>query len=360
MNKVSRGSTITFIVVLCCSVVSAAGSLSWRTSWSAVQGAARKSGKPIIAYIYENERPACVEMEKTTYSDAKVVAALKSFELLALNGDSQASRAFCEHYKVGTRFFAREDQNRDERSAVPAFLFLDADGREYYRTHGFYPPDAFVQVLGQVSKVIEYQCALAKQPDNARAAADLAHLYLLLTRPELALPLLKQAIQCDPNNDAGARADAELDQIIVSIPDDPELGFRNLIAYQFNRPETKRALEIKYYMAVAQLAAGKDALAEKILLDFASIPPFLPDDSPVQGAQYGYQVEKGDRIVGFWDLDDIAQVREKVRALPEDPDKCKYVRRPMNPDYRNPWTAQADLLLKQLRAAQAAPKPPAH
>ena len=51
------------------------------------------------------------------------------------------------------------------------------------------------------------------------------------------------------------RADAELDLTLLTIPENPDLAFRQLVAYQFNNPESKRALEVRYYMAVAQIAA---------------------------------------------------------------------------------------------------------
>jgi hypothetical protein len=46
-------------------------------------------------------------------------------------------------------------------------------------------------------------------------------------------------------------------------------------------------------------------------------------------------------------------VKQKVRELKEDPRQCRFLRKAINPDYRNPWTEKADLLLRQLRELQA-------
>lgn len=328
-------------------------------SWAAAQAAARVSGKFIFVYIYEHNQEGCLAMENT-FSDAAVVRALQGYEMLALNGDARQNREFCEHYRVGTRYDEGRAGTEDGRmafAAIPAFLFLDYNGREYYRTYGSYAPDTFLLLLGQVARVIEYQCALAQRPQDARVHADLGRLYLEMSRTALGKPLLEKAIKLDPDNNTGARADAELDLTILSIPADPVMALRNLVAYQFNHPGTRRLFEIHFYMAVAQLAAGREDQAEKILLDFAAIPPFLNDDQGLQGVQYGYLVERDGRQVGFWPLDNQDEVRRQVREAKEDPDKCRFTRRAINPDYRNPWTEKADLLLKQLLAEQEKRKP---
>jgi len=342
----------------CCSLAPAAD-LHRHTAWADAQAAARTSGKFIFAYVYQRGHDACVAMENNTFGNEDVIAALQGYEMLSLNGDTAQNRDFCDRYHVGTRYNEEQDQDEGKTAfaAVPALLFLDRSGTEYYRTYGFHAPDVFLHLLGQVAKVIEWRCALGQQPQNARLHADLGRLYLEMNRQATGRPLLEAAVKLDPNNEAGARADAELDLILLSMPDDPMLALRSLVAYQFNHPETTRLLEIHFYMAVAQLAAGKEAQAERILLDFAAIPAFLADDRGLAGVQYGYLVERGGKQVGFWLVDDEAQVRKQVREAGEDPDKCRLSRKPINPDYRNPWTEKADLLLKQLRDEQAKRKP---
>lgn len=289
---------------------SAQTEIRWEKDLGAAQAAARQHQKYMLVYVYEPRHSACVEMDRSTFSDPKVVAAMNAFETVAVNGDASTNKAFCERYKVGLQ--SNEDKGvKMNFSAIPGYLFLDADGKEYFRAFGYYPPLLFIGLLQDAARVIELTNKVALNPGDARAQADLGHLYLGLERDELGKPLLEKAIKLDPENAAGARADAELDLLVLTIPDNPELAGRNLVAFQFNYPGTTRTLEIRYFLAVAQIAAGKLEQAEKILLDFSSIPAKLDAGTPTE--------------------------RD-------------------NPDYRNPWTVRADLLLKQLRALQAEPR----
>jgi thioredoxin-related protein len=288
----------------------AADDLTWHGTWNEASQAAQKSHKYVLVYVHENGHPASVEMNKTLLVD-EVTEALTAFEPLALSGSSESNAAFCEKYHVGARrpklWGPQETQDRIDASATPAYLFLAPSGREYYRTCGFYPPAAFIEMLQQAAQIIDLTNKVEAFPNDARAHADLGHLYLTVERPELGRPLLEKAVKLDAHNALGVRSEAELDLTILLIPDDPQLAFRQLVAYQFNNPETKRGLELRYYMAVAELANEHMDQAERILRDFQSIPPNVVDGKPT------------------------------------------------NPDYTNPWTEKADLLFRQLMKAQEAP-----
>ncbi|MHB8997286.1 MAG: hypothetical protein ACYC63_18730 [Armatimonadota bacterium] len=307
--------TILSIITLALALTGAANAaedLTWHRTWEEASRAAQKSRKYVLVYVHENGHPASVEMNNTLQVD-QVTEALAAFEVLALSGSSEANAAFCEKYRIGARrpklWGAQETADRIDASATPAYLFLDASGREYYRTCGYYPPVPFIDMLGQAAQIIDWTNKLATSPNDARASADLGHLYLTLERSDLGKPLLEKAIKLDPQNATGARSDAELDLTILMIPDNPQLAFRQLVAYQFNNPETKRGLELRYYMAVAELANNHFEQAQRILMDFQSIPPNIVDNKPT------------------------------------------------NPDYTNRWTVMADLLLKQLLDSQkTAPK----
>lgn len=280
-----------------------AADLVWHNNWETAQAAAQASGKYLLAYVYHPSHAACVEMDRSTFQDPQVITAINNFEFLAFNSTAAAARPFCEKYRVGVRSNVDKGLEMDF-AAVPAYLFLDASGREYYRAFGYYPPPAFLSLLQQVTQMLHLTRQLDTQAANPRLLADLGHLYLEMERPELGRPPLEQAVKLDPENRAGALADAELDLTILSIPDDPLAAFSRLMRHRFTYPHTQRGLEVRYFMAVAQLAGGRVEAAERILMDFAAIPP---SDDPQS-------------------------------------------------DYRNPWTVRADLLLKQLREpAPAAP-----
>lgn len=279
-------------------VFAAEDTFEWAKSWPEAQAAARPAGKCILAYIYQPRQAACVEMDNT-FADEAVIKVINRFAPLALSASANANRDFCAKYGVGIRTNADKGMEMDF-AAVPAYLFLDTTGKEYYRTFGFYPAPRFVEMLEHVLQLAEGLKALPQRPNDARLHADLGQVYFDLERTDLGKPYLEQAIKLDPDNAAGARADAELNLAIIAIPDNPDLAFRQLIAYQFNNPESKRSLEIRYYMAVAELANNHRDQAERILLDFQSIPPIVVDGKPT------------------------------------------------NPDYTNRWTEMADLLYKQL------------
>jgi len=272
--------------------------LNWATTWQAAQAAARPAGKCILAYVYQPRQTACVAMDRT-FTDDAVVKIINRFAPLALNGTATANRDFCAKYGVGMRSNADKGLQMDF-AATPAYLFLDGTGKEYYRTFGFYQAARFVEMLEHVSELVNDLSALPQRPDDALLNADLGRVYLDLERTDLGKPYLERTVKLDPENATGARADAELNLAIISIPDNPDLAFRQLVAYQFNNPESKRGLEIRYYMAVAELANNHRDNAERILLDFRSIPPNVVDGKPT------------------------------------------------NPDYTNHWTELADLLYQQL------------
>ncbi|MEI6502428.1 MAG: hypothetical protein WCP21_15560, partial [Armatimonadota bacterium] len=266
------------LVLIAGAALAADDTLEWGTTWQDAQTASRASGKCVLAYIYQPRQAACVEMDKTFTSEA-VVKTINQFVPLALNGSSSANRAFCAKYGVGVRSNADKGLDMDF-AATPAYLFLDGTGKEYYRTFGFYPAALFVEMLDHVSRLVTDLNALAQRPTDAVLNADLGQQYLYLEHTDLGKPYLEKAVKLDPENTTGARADAELNLAIISIPENPDLAFRQLIAYQFNNPESKRGLELRYYMAVAELANEHRDKAKRILLDFQSIPPNAVNGKP--------------------------------------------------------------------------------
>ena len=281
--------------------------ITWLRDWPAAQAAARASGKRVFVYIYQNAHSACVEMDNSTFPDPSVVKTVSGLVPMALNGSASANREFCARYSIGVRSNADKGLQM-EFGAIPAYLFLDADGKEYFRTYGFYPPVLFVQLLERANSLMRDLPELARRPNDGRLHADIGDTYLNLERADLARPYLERAVKLDPENATGARADAELDLLILAIPEKPGDAIGRLVAYRYNYPETKRDLEIRYYMAVAELASGRLEQSKRILLDFRAIPPKLPN---------------GER----------------------------------NPDYHNHWTELADLLMKQLESLEAGERP---
>lgn len=283
-----------------------APALKWQNDVTPARLAARKSGKRIFVYIYQHNRPACVEMERTTFADPEVVKALSdSFELLAIAANSSRQADFLRRYRVGVqKDVVQSDAEAEYEVEVlvcPVYLLIDESGRELLRLFNYHPPQEFAAMVGQMKQICALTDRLAKTPGDALAMASLGHIYLELERPESGEPLLRKAVSLDTENKAGARQEAELDLLILDIPADPDSAFRRLAAYRSSYPGTSRGLEIQYYMAVCQVGMERFAQAEVLLQDFGAIPAKTADGKD-------------------------------------------------NPDYRSPWTERAVLLLRQLRS----------
>ncbi len=283
------------------SVGMAAEGVEWHRGWEQARTAARASGRCVFVYVYQHYRPTCVEMETKTFAQAEIIKALRAhFELMAVAANSTQQREFLDRYRLGMQEID-EGEYEVGVTACPAYVVLDATGREYIRFFGYYPPGQFREIIDYLAEIVRLSDHLADQPDDALACARLGHLHLALDRMQTGKPWLERAVALDADNRLGARQEAELDLAILSIPDEPQAAYGRLVAYRLAHPDSPRALEVLYYMAVAQVAAEHYQDAERILLDFQSIPPLLPDNKTP------------------------------------------------NPLYRSKWCEQADVLLKQLR-----------
>lgn len=290
-----------------CTLSRAAEALDWHKDWRQAQAAARASGRSVFVYVYQHYRPTCVEMENKTFANGEVIRALGArFELLAVPANSTHQREFLDRYHLGAQEID-EGEYEVGVTACPAYVLLDATGREYIRFFGYYPPPQFLEVIEQLTEIARLSAGLADNADDAAACAQLGHLHLALDRSETGKPWLERAVALDPDNRLGARQEAALDLAILAIPDDPDAAYARLVAYRLAKPQSPRALEVLYYMAVAQVAAERYRDAERILLDFQAIPPLLPDGKTP------------------------------------------------NPVYRSKWCEQADVLLKQLRQLSHSP-----
>jgi thiol:disulfide interchange protein DsbD len=102
-------------------------------------GRARAQGKPVILDFYAAWCTDCVRMEKTTFMDPRVRAALQRFELLQadVTANDDASRAIKKRFGI---------------FGPPAMLFFDTDGAENkdLRFYGFRNVEEFLALIGKV------------------------------------------------------------------------------------------------------------------------------------------------------------------------------------------------------------------
>lgn len=225
----------------------------WYDNIEAAQAAARESGKPIYAFLYEPDLKSCLDMRYNTFADPQVATLLQQFVCCGLDADDPANRALTEKY-------VNRAQSADDvtvvYSSLPANLFTDATGKEHYLCWAYMPPEAFAWVLQNVLAMVQAREVLAQTPDDARANADLGQAMLELDLIQAAPEPLQRAVAADPENRVGALEDASLNLLIIAIPDGPAASAAALTRYLTDYPNGRNLLKARYYLAAA--LAGQD------------------------------------------------------------------------------------------------------
>jgi len=106
---------------------------------------ARSAGKPVLLDYFADWCVDCVRMEKKTFMDDKVQAALKDFHLVQVDVTDprdEATKAIKKRYGV---------------FGPPAMLFFGADGNERpaLRRYGFMEPQPFLEHIAQIGRSAE-------------------------------------------------------------------------------------------------------------------------------------------------------------------------------------------------------------
>ncbi len=263
----------------------------WHESWEAALAAAQESGKPVYVYIWQRrslpaedwqetkEHDSCEKMNRLTLINPQVKQMLRNYVLCALDVNHPANHGFIRQYQASLLPDADHDLESATLYLLPVHLFFNAGGRKAFEIHDYIPAAKFVDVLDTVKLLIAAQNAPEEELKQAGAYARLGHICLELQLYGDAKKSLNLAIELDPENRAGARADAELDLTIMALPDQPSQGYRDLASYLNTYPDSKRQVEVKYFMAVAKYVDGDEGQAMHILEDIANIrTPVSPEE----------------------------------------------------------------------------------
>jgi len=256
----------------------------WHEDWEKASAQATETGKPIYVYVWEyprvtsdvwaraKEHNPCYQMSQSTLANEQVGRMLRDYVLCALELHLPPNRQFIHDHVPGLLPDADEEQAGFSTYRLPFHLFLDSSGTQVFDIYGYIPPQWFVQILEAVQTLIKGQDAESGQLEQARAYARLGHICLELELYEEAKKHLEHSIELDPDNKAGAKADAELDLAIISIPDAPAQARRKLESYLEEHPSSARGSEVRYFLAVTQYLAGERGEAMRILEQIARIP----------------------------------------------------------------------------------------
>lgn len=124
-----------------------AGEINWVKDYDTAAQQAAKSGKIIMADFFTDWCIWCKRLDKTTYTDEKVVGLADKLVSVKINAEREGRSLAQSHGVTG----------------FPTILFLNAKGAVVGRIDGFLPPDAFAE---QVSAI------LAKADGTAAAAQE--------------------------------------------------------------------------------------------------------------------------------------------------------------------------------------------
>lgn len=136
--------------------------IQWNSDMKSALTQAEIVKKPVFLYFMNPPCPSCQQMDRVTYSNAKVIE-------------------FINENTVPVHFEAPDSQNVAKEfnlKRTPMWLMLDSDGREHYRTLGFFLPEDLIpsMLLGMAKTLFDQgrfdetlstlEMLLAEYPEN--------------------------------------------------------------------------------------------------------------------------------------------------------------------------------------------------
>jgi thioredoxin 1 len=111
--------------------------IKWQKNLDQALEAAKKSNQLLILDFYADWCPPCNQMEKSTYSDSRVIEQLKNYIPVKIDIDKKPKPA--NKYDGNAR--------ANGGSGIPATIILDADGNQLAKVHGYQTPEELIELV---------------------------------------------------------------------------------------------------------------------------------------------------------------------------------------------------------------------
>ena len=111
--------------------------IKWQKNLDQALKTAKASNQLLILDFYADWCPPCNEMEKTTYSDSRVIEQLKTYIPVKIDIDKKPKLA--DKYDGNAR--------ANGGSGIPATIILDAEGNQLVKIHGYQTPEELLEIL---------------------------------------------------------------------------------------------------------------------------------------------------------------------------------------------------------------------
>jgi thioredoxin-like negative regulator of GroEL len=165
--------------------------IPWITGTTKALKASGESGRPVVVDLWAVWCEPCKVMEKTTFRDPGVLAAIEGF--VPLKVDADADTVFVERYDI---------------EIFPTTLFLDEDGREITRLTGLIEADPMLKSLEAVGEGYGSYIDRIGRKNDPLALKEVGEFLLEVGNPGGAVPLLRKALK-----QSKGKEPAELEEI---------------------------------------------------------------------------------------------------------------------------------------------------
>ena len=169
--------------------------IEWAESIEKGFAEAKKTSKPIMMDFYTEWWGWCKRLDAETFTDEKVVALSKKFVNLKVNPEDTNHP---ENEEVRIKYGV---------SGYPTVAFVNSEGELIGLSPGYKPPDEFIGIMEDIFKeeeaFKELKIAAQKNPDDSKANARLALIYIKRGNFEQGKPLFDKVVKQDPSNETG-------------------------------------------------------------------------------------------------------------------------------------------------------------